>query len=136
MKTGITKFNNRVAVADADNPGKPKHSPTCEIPGCKTRYVVPMDTNEDPFHAVGLTAALVNDFRGDKRAICGEHYIRGLVKAGKHPNQSIMAPDGTVSITLLHEHWAQMEVDHAEIERNASEMRARMLERESDNAIR
>lgn len=100
------------ATVSAD-PDGPSYSPTCEVHGCNTRWI-PASNGYPERREVGLTAALVNDYGGIKRAICAEHYIRGLVKAGKHPNQTIMNSDGSMSPVLVKEHWARLDAEAAE----------------------
>lgn len=111
MKTGLSKFQSRVSVV-SDRPADTV-SPMCEIPGCDTHFV-PASNGFPDRHERGLTATVVNDYGGVRRGICAEHYIRGLVKAGNHPNQNLMNSDGSMSPVLVKEHWARMGVEAAE----------------------
>ncbi|MEO9078729.1 MAG: hypothetical protein ABI268_05405, partial [Rhodanobacter sp.] len=97
------EYQRSKAKAD-DESEKATYSPTCEVRDCKTRWV-PESNGFPERREVGLTAVLVDDFTG-KRAICGDHYLAGLVKAGKHPNQELMKSDGSMSYVLMREHWA------------------------------
>jgi hypothetical protein len=109
MSLNFRKFYPQ-ASAKAEDAKAPAYSPTCEVPGCDTRWI-PASNGFPVQRLPGLTAAIVNDYGGLKRAICGEHYIRGLVKAGKHPNQALMNSDGSMSPVLVKEHWAKLDAE-------------------------
>lgn len=78
-------------------PIEPKFSPLCEVPGCMTLYLG-KDSGDKAHYACGKTAVLVNDWRGEKRGICAEHYLRGLVRAGKSAQQDLVNDDGSISL--------------------------------------
>lgn len=117
MSSNFRKPYTKATITDDDKP--PAYSPTCEVPGCDTRWI-PESNGFPEQHLAGLTATLVNDYGNVKRAICGEHYIRGLVRAGRHPNQDCMNSDGSMSRVLVQERWARLDAEAAEKEaRNA-----------------
>jgi hypothetical protein len=107
--SGLSKFNTRVVLAEVSAPKMPEH---CEIPGCKSIFI-PGSNGFPDRHERGHADVVVNDFGGIKRGICGEHYIRGLVRAGKHPSQALMAPDGSISPVLVKEHWDKLDAEAA-----------------------
>jgi hypothetical protein len=110
MSQGVRKFLKRVPVKAQTLDGDEKIIALCEIPDCESRYVP--GTNGFPDRReCGRADVTVNDYGGVKRGICGEHYIRGLVKAGKHPNQALMNSDGSMSPVLVKEHWAKLDAE-------------------------
>lgn len=90
-----------------DDTDTPKYSETCEIPGCETLYVGD-DSTGTPRHACGKTAVLVNDFNGQKRGICADHYMQGLIDAKLAVNQQLIGRDKRLDPTLIHEYWAKL----------------------------
>lgn len=110
MNKGVSKFLKSVSVKTDDGDGELRlpYSATCEIPGCDTLFV-PAGNGYPDRHERGKTAVTVEDFGGVKRGICAEHYLRGLVKAGKHSLSHLRNYDGSMSEVLVREHWAKMD---------------------------
>ena len=111
MKTGLSKFHSRVTIStDVE---REQLSMNCEVPGCDSLFT-PGSNGFPDRHECGKAFIYVNDYGDRKRGICGAHYIRGLVKAGKHPNQDCMNSDGSMSPTLVRERWERLDAEAAE----------------------
>lgn len=111
MNKGLSKFLTSMPTKVSADEGAPKlpYSATCEVPGCKSLYLG-ADAKGDNHHACGKTAVTVDDWQGNKRGICAEHYLRGLVKAGRCSNQEMRNTDGSISAVLVAEYQASVGV--------------------------
>ena len=85
----------------------------------------PGEVNERGFQAghytCGQTAAAVKDRFGIDRAICADHYLRGIVSDRKMPNQDIVDRDGRYDVAAVKAHWQALEL--AEKEKDAKRAR-------------
>lgn len=112
MKPGLSKFLKSVPVKTGSLDDEPRlpYSPTCEIPGCDTLRIPAGNGYPERFEC-GKTAVTVDDFGGIKRGICAEHYLRGLMKAGKHSFMELRNWDGSISPELVRQHWAKLDAE-------------------------
>ncbi len=106
------KGEPRATVSSPVDASLPKF---CEIPGCKTRWVPPpIGSAGSGHHACGSANTVVNDRYGVRRGICADHYLQGLIAAGKHDRQHLVDEDGRYDVRKVRDHWdsiAQTELD-------------------------
>lgn len=92
------RYVTNTPKATVVSPLEPLRSATCEVPGCRSLYLGRDGAGREHF-APGKTHLYVHDGLGNDRAICADHYLRGLVRAGKHSNQDLVDRDGRIDIT-------------------------------------
>lgn len=91
----------------------------CEIPGCKTRWVPPpigSPANDHGRHVCGAAHMLIDDGIGVRRGICADHYVQGLIRAGKHGSEHLVDADGRYDPIKVRAHWdslARIEIAEA-----------------------
>lgn len=103
----MSRYASLLPTTSRELDEKPKNSPTCEIPGCRSLFV-PGTNGYPDRHECGKTLLMVDDHRGDKRGICADHYLQHLVAIGKHPNQNLVDSDGRFDVTKVRNHWAAL----------------------------
>ena len=101
MKT-VSRYASSAPIIRSESIGSPKLPEHCEVPGCESLYVG-RNKNGQELHKCGKADVLVDDYSGRKRGICAEHYLRGLVKAGKAANQDLVDRDGRIAPGLAAE---------------------------------
>lgn len=86
----------------------------CEVTECKTLWV-PHPGEKKPngtqagHYARGQAVTIAVDHFGIKRGICADHYLQGLVAAGKAPNNDLRDSDGRYDREKVITHWATMD---------------------------
>lgn len=91
----VNRFVKGTPKATVSEPVELNSPKLCEIPGCKSLYLG-KDRFGDEHHAVGKGFMQVDDGRGEMRWICPEHYLRGVVQAGKAQHQDLVDHLGAI----------------------------------------
>ena len=113
MSHGISKFLKSVPVK-VDRRDSPSSLPDhCEVPDCESLYIG-RNSHGQELHKCGKADVFVNDYNGRKRGICADHYLRGLVKAGKAANQDLIDRDGRIAPGLAAEMRERLNAGNAD----------------------